>query len=123
MSLIISETLGVEGLAPDTPLDALDQIARDNAGADLRIRFNSFGDGRGFTLASALRRAGFAGRLIATGDLIPDQYPMALRLGFDAVEIAADNARRRDWEAWIERSPHATSKDSYQSRLRARASA
>ncbi len=38
------------------------------------IRFASFKDGRGFTLATQLRtRLHYHGRLRATGDLIPDQ--------------------------------------------------
>ena len=63
------------------------------------IQFDSFKDGRGFTLASQLReRLGYAGRLRATGDLIPDQAGFLKRVGFDAVapdrgDLAADWAR------------------------------
>lgn len=50
------------------------------------VRFDSFKDGRGFTLATQLRdRAGFKGRLRATGDLIPDQAQFLKRVGFDAI--------------------------------------
>ncbi|WP_417490629.1 phosphoadenylyl-sulfate reductase [Maricaulis sp.] len=63
------------------------------------IRFPSFKDGRGFTLASQLRsRLGYGGRLRAIGDLIPDQAQFLKRVGFDAItpdrsDLAADWAR------------------------------
>lgn len=53
----------------------------------ISIRFPSFSDGRGFSIARALRRRGFAGRLEAKGALIADQYALARRVGFDEVEI------------------------------------
>ena len=50
------------------------------------IRFASFKDGRGFSLAALLReRAGFTGKLRAVGDLIPDQAVHLKRVGFDDV--------------------------------------
>ncbi|MEZ5686894.1 MAG: DUF934 domain-containing protein [Paracoccaceae bacterium] len=113
MSLLIVDTLP-EALAPDTALAAIDLGA-----PELRIAFPAFSDGRGFSLASVLRRAGYAGRLIASGGLIPDQYRMALRAGFDAVEVSADKAARCDWEGWLARNPLPA--QSYQSRLRATA--
>jgi phosphoadenosine phosphosulfate reductase len=60
------------------------------------IRFASFKDGRGFSLATLLReRAGFTGKLRAVGDLIPDQAQYLARVGFDDVapnrtDLAAD---------------------------------
>jgi len=65
------------------------------------IRFASFKDGRGFTLATLLReRAGFTGRLRAVGDLIPDQARHLQRVGFDDIapdrtDLDADWARAR----------------------------
>lgn len=56
----------------------------------IRIEFTSFADGRGFSLAKRLRRAGFLGQLLASGYLLPDQYPLLRRVGFDAVEIEFD---------------------------------
>ncbi|MEZ5686813.1 MAG: DUF934 domain-containing protein [Paracoccaceae bacterium] len=111
MSLLIVETLP-GALAPDTALASIDHGA-----PELRIAFPAFSDGRGFSLAAALRRAGFTGRLIASGALIPDQYRMARRAGFDAVEVSTDTARRCDWEGWLQRNPLPA--ESYQSRLRA----
>tara|TARA_R110002094_G_scaffold4247_1_gene12772 strand:+ start:74 stop:1195 length:1122 start_codon:yes stop_codon:yes gene_type:complete len=63
------------------------------------IRFASFKDGRGFTLATQLRtRLHYQGRLRATGDLIPDQARYLKRVGFDAItpdrsDLAADWAK------------------------------
>ncbi|WP_300545064.1 phosphoadenylyl-sulfate reductase [Maricaulis sp.] len=78
--------------------DAAEQV-RDAVQVD--IRFSSFKDGRGFTLATQLReRAGFTGRLRAVGDLIPDQARYLHRVGFDDVapertDLAADWAKAR----------------------------
>ncbi len=65
------------------------------------IRFPKFNDGRGFSLATQLReRAGYAGKLRAVGDLIPDQAQHLIRVGFDDVDpdrkgLEADWARAR----------------------------
>lgn len=42
----------------------------------------------GFSLASTLREQGWGGRLIAAGDVLPDQARHLKRSGFDAVELA-----------------------------------
>lgn len=70
----------------------------------IRIAFPVFSDGRGFTLAARLRRMGFAGRLRAAGALLPDQYAMARRAGFDEVEIDADRAARQPEAQWLARA-------------------
>jgi len=49
------------------------------------VVFPSFTDGRGFSLARALRRLGFAGELRATGNVLPDQLAFLIQVGFDAV--------------------------------------
>lgn len=86
----------------DTRLEALPDWA---LGAGLiRIRFPSFSDGRGFTLARQLRLAGYRGRLRAFGHLLPDQYAMARRAGFDEVEIDRTLADRLTEEQWRERA-------------------
>ncbi len=66
----------------------------------IRIAFPAFNDGRGFTLASDLRRMGFTGTLRAHGHLLADQYAMARRVGFDEVEISADLAARQPEDQW-----------------------
>ncbi|MGJ3231199.1 MAG: phosphoadenylyl-sulfate reductase [Oceanicaulis sp.] len=51
----------------------------------LDIRFSSFKDGRGFSLAAILRGEGYDGSLRAVGPLLPDQIDALLRSGFDSV--------------------------------------
>lgn len=84
-------------LAPDA-----DPPAAIAPGTLVRVRFDSFADGRGFSLARALRAQGYAGRLRAAGHVLADQYAMARRAGFDEVEIPGDLALRQpvgDWHA------------------------
>lgn len=82
----------------------------------LCIDFASPADGRGFTLARLLRLSGFKGRLRARGELLPDQYPLARRAGFDEIEIDPRRAQRQPENQWISQS-HLYTYD-YQSRLR-----
>jgi len=70
----------------------------------VRIRFASFADGRGFSLARRLRRIGYAGRLRAAGHVLADQYAMARRAGFDEVEIDAALAERQPEAHWRARA-------------------
>lgn len=84
--------------------EAADAI-RDAVQVD--IRFASFKDGRGFSLAALLReRAGFTGKLRAVGDLIPDQAPHLKRVGFDDVAPDADGLDA-DWARARARFSHA----------------
>lgn len=64
------------------------------------ISFPAFADGRGFSLARLIRRAGFAGELRASGRLLADQYAHALGCGFDTIEIPEDLAQRQDPAQW-----------------------
>ena len=70
----------------------------------LRIDFPVFSDGRGFSLAQQLRQAGFVGRLRAKGPLIPDQYAMLRRSGFDEVEISPERAKQQTEKPWRARA-------------------
>ena len=59
----------------------------------IAIPYPKFSDGRGFSLATVLRRHdGFVGELRAIGHAIPDQALHLLRAGFDTVAVpeAAD---------------------------------
>lgn len=82
----------------------------------IRIDFPSFADGRGFTLAAILRRAGFQGRLRAKGHVLADQYAMARRSGFDEVEIDDALAARQPVSQWRFRADWQD--NNYQARLR-----
>ena len=64
------------------------------------IAFPSFADGRGFSIARRLRRAGFAGTLRAVGPLIADQFAYALACGFDEIELPDAHAERQPFAQW-----------------------
>ncbi|WP_116087345.1 DUF934 domain-containing protein [Tropicimonas sp. IMCC34011] len=82
----------------------------------IRVAFPSFSDGRGFSIARALRRMGYEGRLRAYGHVIADQYAMARRCGFDEVEIAPELAARQPQEQWLARAKNWRQND-YRARL------
>ncbi len=82
-----------------TALEAiLDQITT------IRVAFPAFNDGRAFTVARRLRMMGYKGQLIAKGPVIADQYAMARRVGFDAVEIPDEIAARQPEAQWLFRA-------------------
>jgi len=65
------------------------------------IRFPSYGDGRGFSIAKQLRNAGFKGILRASGPLIADQFAYAMACGFDEIEVPDAHAARQPIEQWL----------------------
>lgn len=82
----------------------------------LRIACPRFLDGRALTLGQRARALGFGGRMRIFGDVLPDQYAMARRAGFDEVEIPAPAATRHKaahWQARADWRAH-----HYQARLR-----
>ncbi len=81
---------GARQLQPDSVLipasQPPDAALRDGLGADrIDIAFETFKDGRGFSLAALLRAHGFAGSLRAVGPLLPDQEAALKRVGFDEI--------------------------------------
>jgi uncharacterized protein (DUF934 family) len=74
------------------------QIADDLHYFDLvALEFPRFGDGRAYSYARLLReRYDFKGELRAVGNVLRDQLLFMLRCGFDAFEVANENAA----EAW-----------------------
>ncbi|MFK7834836.1 MAG: DUF934 domain-containing protein [Sulfitobacter sp.] len=103
--------------ALDLSSDAQPEDVDLNAGLEMiRIDFPSSADGRGFTIARALRLRGYAGRLRAHGHLLSDQYAMARRAGFDEVEVADHIAARQPADQWHFRANW--QEHDYQSRLR-----
>jgi uncharacterized protein (DUF934 family) len=82
----------------------------------IRVDFPSSADGRGFTIARALRLRGFKGRLRARGHVLADQYAMARRSGFDEVEIDDELAARQPVAQWQFRADWRA--QDYQGRLR-----
>lgn len=105
-------TLGIT-IDVEAPLDSV--VAHLDALDVIKIPFASFGDGRGFSLAVELRRAGFTGRLRATGHVIVDQYAHARRCGFDEVAITKQQAERQPEHQWRVEVPKIN--ETYQIRL------
>ena len=105
-------------LSPETCAEAL--RGRLENVTMIRVDFPHFADGRGFSLARALRRGGYQGRLRAKGHVIADQYAMARGAGFDEVEIPSALAKRHFKDHWIFRAQTWRQHD-FQARLMARA--
>ncbi len=66
----------------------------------IAVAFPAFADGRGFSLARLLRRAGFGGELRASGRIVADQAIHARQCGFDTIEIPHDLAMRQNEAQW-----------------------
>jgi uncharacterized protein (DUF934 family) len=65
------------------------------------IKFKSFADGRGFSLARRLREThGSDLTLIATGHILPDQARHAFQSGFDQILISNKEMERFGRQAW-----------------------
>ncbi|MPZ10676.1 MAG: DUF934 domain-containing protein [Kiloniellaceae bacterium] len=63
----------------------------------IALEFPRFGDGRAYSYARLLReRYSFTGELRAVGNVLRDQLLFMVRCGFDAFEVANENAA----EAW-----------------------
>lgn len=71
----------------------------DKANAIL-VEFASSADGRGFSVAASVRNQGCTDRLIAAGQLIPDQVSMAFQCGYDAVLVTPEQIERYGIDAW-----------------------
>ncbi|RID91261.1 DUF934 domain-containing protein [Gemmobacter lutimaris] len=118
-----SQNPGLDAAATATALDLAhtdDPSAladRLEAIALIRVAFPAFSDGRAFTIGRRLRMMGYKGELRAFGHVIADQYAMARRVGFDAVEIPDDLAARQPEPQWKFRADWQA--HDYQSRLRA----
>lgn len=90
IGVLIPNSVPFADLAPLLPRLALVAIA-----------FPAYSDGRGFSLARQIRRAGFAGEIRASGPLIADQFAYALSCGFDTVELPEANAVRQPVPQWL----------------------
>ena len=95
-----------------TASDDLDKLLQSSA---IRIVFSSFADGRFLTLGRQLRLRGYSGHIRVTGPLVPDQFPMALKLGIDSVEISTEHAARCTEDQWVNHA--ARTQGNYQRRL------
>ena len=126
MTIIVTDTgFAIDDWKGQNGQDTLD-LSGDHALAGLtgtlqrikaiRITFPDFTDGRGLGLARGLRDAGYVGRLRATGDILPDQYTMLRRVGFDEVELTDRRANAYPQEQWLTRSHW--QQHNYQTRFR-----
>ena len=84
-------------VADDRIIQLLDQRA-------VRLKVDGFSDGRGFSVARQLRLHGFEGVIEILGDLLPDQLPMAVASGIDAIFIRAEHAERCAEAQWRQMS-------------------
>jgi len=98
------EVVGAGGRAIEIANTMPAETLKDHLAAipAIAIRFPVFNDGRGFSLARQLRRLGYKGTLRARGHVLADQYPLALRCGFDEVEISEAQAARQPEAQWFE---------------------
>lgn len=69
-------------------LDAILALA-DNAPL-IAVEIPALRDGRCFSIARLLKRAGYAGELRATGDVSHDRLDFLTRCGFTALDVPAD---------------------------------
>lgn len=56
------------------------------------LAFPAFADGRCYSFATRLRRAGFDGQIRAVGDVLRDQMFYMLRVGINAFEVREDRS-------------------------------
>jgi len=80
----------------------------------ITVEFPKFTDGRGYTVARRLRRAGYRGELRAIGDVLHDQISFMERCGFDAFALKAGKDLEKALEAFDELAPpYQTAVDSH----------
>lgn len=72
--------------------DVTDDIARFSL---IALNFPKYSDGRAFSTATLLReKCGYRGELRAVGNVLNDQIPLMLRVGFDSLEVTHEPTRR-----------------------------
>ena len=81
-----------------------DQITQLLDKQSVLLKVDGFADGRGFSVARQLRLQGFKGVIEVIGDLLPDQLPMAVAAGIDAILIRAEHAERCEESQWQQKS-------------------
>ncbi len=90
-----SDWLNHEQAAGDTVLtngedDLPSLLASANKLSMIAIEFETFADGRGFSMARMLRRDGYLGEIRAVGDVAMDRIDFMHRVGFNAFELRDD---------------------------------
>lgn len=90
----------VNGAEPDlvlAPDSKLEEIAPELAGAKVvAVEFPKFRDGRGFTIARALRgHYGYKGEIRAVGHYLPDQFEALISCGFTSFLTPAEHSQEQ----------------------------
>ncbi len=70
----------------------------------IAVDFPAFRDGRGFSIARHLVRAGYEGQIRATGDIGQDRFAYLERCGFTAIQIADEIFRPEMLESFDDMS-------------------
>ena len=97
----LDDAVGAGGLRVDAGEPCLDEQAFSNDSNCVTLNFPSSHDGRGFSFARRVRRErGDGVRIIATGNLIPDQARMAFQCGFSEIHPEDDLVSRHGEGAW-----------------------
>ena len=92
--LVCNDVVDVADIENFAALDVF--VSRDR----VVLRAASCSDGRVFGLARQLRQRGFAGALLVEANLLPDQLPMAISSGVDAIVISEAHALRCAEPQW-----------------------
>ncbi len=86
---------------PDVLSDHLHRFAL------IAVRFPSFTDGRGYSIARRLREGhGWSGALMAVGDVLRDQLLLLERCGFDTFSLREDQDLDASLSAFADFSEH-----------------
>ena len=82
-----AEAAPVEAISVNADVDVNQLLSLSERFQEVQVNFPMFADGRGFSIARLLRRAGFTGTIRAVGDVALDRVPFMQRVGFDAIEL------------------------------------
>ncbi|WP_298224707.1 DUF934 domain-containing protein [Acidocella sp.] len=85
----ISSTAPDVVLPPDVELAAV--LPTLGELAVVAVEFPKFRDGRGFTIARAIRQHGYQGDLRATGHFLPEQFLFLISCGFSSFETPVEH--------------------------------
>ena len=94
----------VDEALPISEVSSPEQIVQLLSQDTVSLQVDGFADGRGFSVARQLRLQGFSGAIEVIGDLLPDQLPMAVASGINAILIRAEHAERCDETQWRQKS-------------------
>jgi len=101
---VVAGAASVGEALPISEVSSPEQIAQLLSQETVSLRLDGFADGRGFSVARQLRLQGFSGAIEVIGDLLPDQLPMAVASGIDAILIRVEHAERCDETQWRQSS-------------------